>query len=174
MSHTQSVIDKILTLEQLEEQVSAWKQAQQKIVFTNGCFDIIHRGHVHYLSETANYGDKLIVAVNSDTSVKEQQKGASRPIQDEYSRAMIIAAMEFVAAVVIFNDKTPLELIKKINPHVLIKGGDYDPKVTDNSDQKYIVGSKTVRENGGAVDVIPFLPGYSTSSIEKKIKQANS
>lgn len=151
---------------------STWKNERKSIVFTNGCFDILHRGHVEYLAQTADFGDKLIVAVNSDASVKKLNKGDSRPIQDENSRALIIAALNFVDAVVIFNDETPLELINTIKPNVLVKGGDYDANCTDKSDKKYIVGSDIVNANGGKVEVIQFVEGYSTSKIEEKIKGA--
>ena len=150
--------------------VKRWKTEHQKIVFTNGCFDILHRGHIEYLAQTADFGDQLIVAVNSDASVKRLGKGDARPLQDENSRALIIAALDFVAAVVIFDEDTPLELITQILPDVLIKGGDYNPEETDSTDKKYIVGSDVVKANGGKVEVIQFVEGYSTSKIEEKIK----
>jgi len=152
--------------------VKAWKSKNKKIVFTNGCFDILHRGHIEYLARTADFGDQLIVAVNSDASVKRLGKGNARPLQDENSRALIVAALDFVAAVVIFDDETPLDLIQQILPDVLIKGGDYNPLETDVTHKKYIVGSDVVRKNGGCVEVIPFLEGYSTTRIEKKIKNS--
>jgi len=156
----------------ISELVVEWKNQNQTIVFTNGCFDILHRGHIQYLAEAADFGDKLIVGINSDNSVKQLDKGASRPIQDENSRALIIAAIEFVDAVVIFNETTPLQLITKIKPNVLIKGGDYDSSITDRSDKKYIVGSDVVKNSGGLVQVIKFVEGFSTSKIEEKIKNS--
>lgn len=150
--------------------IANWKKEGQKIVFTNGCFDILHRGHIEYLAKTADFGDKLIVAVNSDKSVKKLNKGDSRPIQDEYSRALIIAALGFVNAVIVFNEDTPFELINVIKPNVLVKGGDYNPDCSDKKDPKYIVGSDIVRANEGEVKVISFVDGYSTSKIENKIK----
>lgn len=170
MSHLTSVTNKIVDLNQLLIQVENWKKTNQKVVFTNGCFDILHRGHVEYLAQAADFGNKLIIGVNSDASVKRQGKGDSRPLQDEYSRTLLIAALDFVAAVVVFDDDTPFDLINQIQPSVLIKGGDYDPKCTDKTDKKYIVGSDVVLNNGGAVEVIQFVPGYSTSKIEEKIK----
>jgi len=170
--HLEEINCKILTLDALSFKVKGWKKQKQKVVFTNGCFDILHRGHIEYLAKAAQTGDKFIVAVNSDDSVKTLQKGDSRPIQDEHSRALIIAALTFVDAVIIFNENTPLHLISTLIPHVLIKGGDYDPLVTDNSNKKYIVGSDVVKKNGGEVKVIPFIKGYSTSKIEAKIKSA--
>ncbi|TXB64660.1 adenylyltransferase/cytidyltransferase family protein [Vicingus serpentipes] len=172
MSHLSSVTNKIVDLNQLLIQVENWKKTNQKVVFTNGCFDILHRGHVEYLAQAADFGSKLIIGVNSDASVKRQGKGDSRPLQDEYSRTLLIAALDFVAAVVVFDDDTPFDLINQLQPNVLIKGGDYDPKCTDKTDKKYIVGSDVVLNNGGAVEVIQFVPGYSTSKIEEKLKRS--
>ena len=172
MSHLLEITNKIFTQEELLIQVKNWKQNNEKIVFTNGCFDILHRGHVEYLAQAADFGNKLIIAVNSDASVKRQGKGDARPLQDEYSRTLLIAALDFVAAVVVFDDDTPFDLINAIQPNVLIKGGDYDPKCTDKTDKKYIVGSDVVLTDGGTVEVIQFVPGYSTSKIEEKIKKS--
>lgn len=154
----------------LKALVQQWKADNKTIVFTNGVFDILHRGHIEYLAQTADFADKLIVAVNADSSVKKLSKGASRPIQDENSRALIIAALHFVDAVIIFNEDTPYELISTIKPNVLVKGGDYDANCTDKTDKKYIVGSDIVKANNGKVEVIQFVDGYSTSKIEAKIK----
>ncbi len=172
MSHLTNITNKIVNLNQLIDEVNNWKKANQKVVFTNGCFDILHRGHVEYLAQAADCGNQLIIAVNSDASVKRQGKGDSRPLQDDYSRALLIAALDFVAAVIVFDDDTPFDLINQIKPNVLIKGGDYDPKCTDKTDKKYIVGSDVVNTNGGTVQVIQFVPGYSTSKIEEKIKRS--
>jgi rfaE bifunctional protein nucleotidyltransferase chain/domain len=141
-----------------------WRFKDQKIVFTNGCFDILHQGHIDYLSKAADCGNVLIVGVNSDASVKKLGKGLSRPIQDEQSRALLIASLQVVTAVVIFDEDTPYDLIKLIQPDVLVKGSDY--KVED------IAGHDIVLQKGGEVKLIDFLPGYSTSAIEKKIKQS--
>ncbi|MCB9361740.1 MAG: adenylyltransferase/cytidyltransferase family protein [Flavobacteriales bacterium] len=172
MSHLTNITNKIVEIEELLTQVKSWKQNNEKIVFTNGCFDILHRGHVEYLAQAADFGSKLIIAVNSDASVKRQGKGDARPLQDEYSRTLLIAAFNFVAAVVLFDNDTPFDLINAIQPNVLIKGGDYDPKCTDKTNKKYIVGSDVVLANGGAVEVIQFVPGYSTSKIEDKIRSS--
>jgi len=170
MNKLQNIKSKIVDYKQLEKLVSTWKSDHQQIVFTNGCFDIIHRGHVEYLAEASDLGNKFILAVNSDASVKGLEKGSSRPIQDEYSRALIVAAFKFVDAVIIFDEQTPLELIQKIVPDVLVKGGDYEPNCTDKTDKKYIVGADVVKANCGRVEVIKFVPGFSTSKIEAKIR----
>lgn len=152
--------------------VAEWKAQNKSIVFTNGCFDILHRGHIEYLAKASDFGDKFIVGINSDNSVKSLNKGDNRPIQDEYSRALIIATLNFIDAVVVFNEETPYDLIQKIQPDVLVKGGDYDPLITDKTDKKYIIGSNMVKNNGGRVEVIQFVEGYSTSIIEEKIKSS--
>lgn len=153
--------DKIHSLQELISKAEELRGDNKKIVFTNGCFDIIHRGHVSYLSEAAALGDFLIVGVNSDSSV-QRLKGKNRPLQDETSRAEILAALECVGAIVIFSEDTPIELIKAIRPDVLVKGGDYSVDT--------VVGAQEVLDGGGSVELLSFLPGYSTSSIEDKIK----
>jgi len=163
MSYYKKIKDKIISPDQLSQLVSKWKQDGEVIVFTNGCFDLIHQGHIDYLAKAADKGSKLLIGVNTDLSVS-QIKGPSRPIQDEYSRLVILAAMEFVDAVVLFGDETPIKLINEVVPNILVKGSDY--KVED------IVGYDTVINNGGRVETIDFLPGYSTSSIEEKIKKS--
>jgi len=142
--------------------IEDWKKAGQKIVFTNGCFDIIHRGHIELLSKASDFGQKFIVALNTDSSV-QKLKGPSRPLQDESSRAQIMASFEFVNLVVLFPQETPLELIKLIKPDFLIKGGDY------KADE--IVGYDVVTENKGQVITIQFVEGYSTTSIIKKMNK---
>ena len=169
MSNLTNITDKIVA--DISSVVTKWKSNNQTIVFTNGCFDILHRGHIEYLAKAADCADKFVVGVNSDTSVKALNKGASRPIQDEQSRALIIAALDFVDTVIIFNEDTPYDLIAKIQPNVLVKGGDYDANITDPENPKYIVGSDIVKAHGGKVEVIQFVEGYSTSKIEEKIKQ---
>ncbi len=163
---------KIFTEDPLLQKVKSWKLSNQKVVFTNGVFDILHRGHIEYLAQAADFGDRFIVAINSDSSVKNLNKGDSRPLQDENSRALIIASLSFVNAVIIFNDETPIDLISKIIPNVLIKGGDYDASETDTQNSKYIVGADIVKNNQGKVGVIKFVEGYSTSIIESKIKKS--
>lgn len=161
MSHHQSILNKIMTLEQVGILAKQWKQSGLKVVFTNGCFDILHRGHVDYLSKSADLGNKLVVGLNTDASVKRQGKSPSRPIQDEQSRAQLMASFGFVDAVVLFDEDTPLNLIKTVLPDVLVKGADY--KAED------VVGYKEVTENGGQVKTLEYLQGFSTSAIEKKI-----
>lgn len=170
MPNLTTIQEKIFNMEDLMEKVQTWRSQQEQIVFTNGCFDLLHRGHIEYLAQTADFGQQLIVAVNSDNSVKTLNKGDSRPLQDEHSRALIIASLAFVNAVIIFDDSTPLKVISQIKPDVLVKGGDYNPTTTNSLDKKYIVGSDIVKKNGGGVHAIQFVEGYSTSMIEQKIK----
>lgn len=144
----------------LPEILMDWKNNNQKIVFTNGCFDIIHRGHIELLSRAADLGQKLIVALNTDSSVK-RLKGPERPFQDEASRSMIMGAFDFVDLVILFPQDTPQELIKIVNPDILVKGGDYKPEE--------IVGYDIVTANNGQVVTINFLEGYSTTKILNKL-----
>ncbi|MBK0382208.1 D-glycero-beta-D-manno-heptose 1-phosphate adenylyltransferase [Pedobacter sp. SD-b] len=152
------------SLNDFESQLEIWKKEKQQLVFTNGCFDIMHLGHVDYLSKAADLGTKLIVGLNSDASTKNL-KGPTRPICNQKSRAGLLAALFFVDAVILFDEQTPINLISRILPDVLVKGADY------NIDQ--IVGAKEVLANGGEVKTISFLEGYSTSSIEQKILKAH-
>jgi len=152
---------KILSLEKAKELIGQIKSQNKKVVFTNGCFDILHRGHLEYLFQARQLGDFLIVAVNSDLSVKTLQKSPSRPLQDEQGRAMAIASLYFVDLVVIFGETTPLEIITELLPNILVKGADYKPED--------IVGYKEVTENGGEVKTLNFIEGYSTTAIEQKI-----
>lgn len=150
---------KILDSVQLKRHLSIWRFLDKKIVFTNGCFDILHRGHIEYLAKAAGYGDILIIGLNTDGSVR-RLKGESRPVQDENSRAIILAALSFVHAVVLFDEDTPYKLIEKIQPDVLIKGGDY--KIED------IVGYDLVKAKGGKTVSLDFVKGYSTTDIINK------
>lgn len=160
-SHLKHIRAKIHSWDSLKTQVKSWREQGLKIVFTNGCFDLLHRGHIHYLQEAADLGNKLVVAVNSSSSV-QKLKGEHRPLQDEDSRCEILAALACVDAVVVFNEDTPLQILKTLLPDVLVKGGDYNINT--------IVGADLILENGGEVAVLSFLPGYSTSAIEAKIK----
>ncbi|MEZ4805529.1 MAG: D-glycero-beta-D-manno-heptose 1-phosphate adenylyltransferase [Bacteroidia bacterium] len=164
MSKHADISRKIMSLTELSSAVNADKSNGLTLVFTNGCFDILHKGHVDYLAKAADKGDKLIVAVNTDDSVKRLGKSSSRPIQDENARAFLIAALESVDYVILFNEDTPLKLIQTLLPDVLVKGSDYKPES--------IVGFDTVVRNGGTVETIDFIPGYSTTLIEKKIKNS--
>ncbi len=161
MIWNQLIKDKIFsTNTALAKQVNSWHLHNEKVVFTNGCFDILHLGHIDYLTKAADLGDRLIVAVNTDKSVSVL-KGPSRPIIDEETRAMKLASLVFVDAVILFSEQTPLELIIEVRPNVLVKGGDYTIDT--------IVGASEVQDNGGQVVVIPFLEGHSTTSIINKI-----
>jgi D-glycero-beta-D-manno-heptose 1-phosphate adenylyltransferase len=152
--------DKIVTRSELVQQVAGWKAQGLRVVFTNGCFDLLHLGHVDYLEKAKQLGDKLIVAVNTDASVS-RLKGPERPLQDEMSRARIMASLLFVDTVVLFDEETPYELIKTVLPDILVKGDDY---AIEN-----IVGQDIVLENGGEVKTIQLVKGYSTSGIVDKI-----
>jgi rfaE bifunctional protein nucleotidyltransferase chain/domain len=156
---------KIWSRDEAQSKAAAVKQAGKRLVFTNGCFDIMHAGHVAYLQEAAGLGDFLLVAVNSDDSIRRLEKSPARPLQNEFSRSRVMAALSFVDAVIVFDEDTPKELIADVMPDVLVKGADY--KIED------IVGAKEVLANGGDVKTIAFLPGFSTSAIEKKILEAN-
>ena len=157
----EKIHNKIQTWEDLQETVTNWKSNGYKIIFTNGCFDLLHYGHIHYLSEAQDLGDKLIVGMNSAASVR-RLKGEHRPINDELTRQHLLAALEPVDAVVVFEEDTPLDLIKMVMPDVLVKGGDWQPH--------QIVGSDVVLANGGEVKSLPYLEGYSTTNIEQKIR----
>lgn len=137
-----------------------WRFKGQKVVFTNGCFDLLHLGHIDYLAKASQLGDILVVGLNTDASVR-RLKGENRPITDEISRAMILAGLSFVDLVVYFGEDTPLELIKTLQPDVLVKGSDYKPED--------IVGYDVVTANNGEILTLDFLDGYSTSAIEEKI-----
>lgn len=157
-------------MEQILNQITSWKNQGQKIVFTNGVFDILHRGHVTYLQEAKKLGDKLIVGINSDDSVRKLNKGPERPINDQASRAYIIEALGCVDLSIIFTEDTPLKVINAILPDVLVKGGDYDPEEKNKNSKKYIVGSEEVLLRGGKVASIDLVDGFSTTGIIKKMK----
>ncbi|MDX1348849.1 MAG: D-glycero-beta-D-manno-heptose 1-phosphate adenylyltransferase [Putridiphycobacter sp.] len=150
--------------------VSERQKEGKKVVFTNGCFDILHKGHVEYLAQAADCGDVLMVAVNTDASVKAQNKGEERPINKELDRLELLAALFFVDYVVLFNDDTPQNLIEQVTPNVLVKGADYNPNQLDKNAKDYIVGRDIVIKNGGEVKAISLLEGYSTTSIVNKLK----
>ena len=153
------------------EEIKRIKNAGKKIIFTNGVFDILHKGHVDYLKEASNFGDYLIVGINSDSSVKRLGKGDDRPINNELDRAYIIENLKSVSDTIIFDEDTPLELIKKIVPDILVKGGDYDKDETDFNNKKYIVGSDIVLKNDGKVFTVDLTAGKSSTNVIEKIKQ---
>ena len=145
----------------LQKKLLLWRFQNEKIVFTNGCFDLLHAGHVQYLAQARSLGNRLVLGLNSDASVK-RLKGNHRPINDEKTRSFILAALEIIDFVVVFDEETPINLIENINPDVLVKGGDYTIDT--------IVGADIVLKNGSQVQVLSFLEGYSTTNIEQKIK----
>jgi D-glycero-beta-D-manno-heptose 1-phosphate adenylyltransferase len=160
---------KIKSLEESKLLVRYWQAKGEKVVFTNGCFDLLHLGHVDYLEKARNLGDRLVIGLNTDDSVS-RFKGPERPLQDQQSRARILAALQFVDAVVFFNEDTPLNLISELLPNILVKGSDYSAEANDHS-AEYIVGSDVVKKAGGKVETIDFVPGYSTTRIVEKIKR---
>lgn len=162
MKSVSSIPHKIFTLNELIHQLNRWRLQNKKIVFTNGVFDILHEGHIASLGEAALYGHILIVALNSDASVK-RLKGDSRPINNEASRSLLMASLVMVDAVILFEEDTPLNLIRTLLPDVLVKGGDY------TIDE--IVGAKDVQANGGEVKIVPILEGFSTTGIIEKMRE---
>ena len=157
--------EKIKTLDEAISWRQLCKKQKDKVVFTNGCFDILHAGHVTYLEEAAQLGNKLIVAINADTSVQQLEKSPARPLQSQESRAKVMAALQFVDCVVIFSEPTPKEIIQELTPDILVKGSDY--QISN------IVGADWVIQHGGEVKTLDFVPGYSTTAIEKKIIAAH-
>ena len=161
MKHLEVLQSKIMEQERALKQIAAWRINVDRIVFTNGCFDLLHPGHVRYLAEARDLGHRLVVGLNSDASVK-RLKGADRPVQDENARAFVLAGLSTVDAVIIFDEDTPLNLIKAIQPDVLVKGGDWP--------EDQIVGAEIVKARGGEVLSLPFSEGYSTSELIEKIR----
>ncbi len=159
MNQIEVITSKIIDKKKLKPNLALWNFQEKKIVFTNGCFDILHRGHIEYLAAAANLGDILMIGLNSDNSVRKL-KGESRPLQDEQSRAMLLGALRFVDVVVFFEEETPYELIKFVQPDILVKGKDYQPEE--------IAGYDIVMAKGGKVETIELTPGYSTTSILNK------
>jgi D-glycero-beta-D-manno-heptose 1-phosphate adenylyltransferase len=160
MAYLQDIQNKIVTRSDAAEIVGQWQLQGDKIVFTNGCFDIVHRGHVEYLSLAADLGQRMVIGLNTDASV-QRLKGPSRPLVDEYSRAVLLAALGFVDLIVFFDEETPYELIKTLQPDVLVKGSDYKPES--------IVGYDVVTGRGGKVETINFVEGFSTTKLVEKI-----
>jgi len=162
MKSVQSIPSKIFTSEALQAQLKRWRLQNKKIVFTNGVFDILHEGHIASLCEAAANGNILIVGVNADASVK-RLKGESRPVNTENSRALILASLLMIDAVIIFKEDTPYNLISAVMPDILVKGGDYTIET--------IVGAKEVMANGGEVIIAPVLEGFSTTNIIERMKK---
>lgn len=160
MNQLDTILHKIVFLEEAKQIVANWRIQGEKIVFTNGCFDIIHKGHIYYLSKARDLGSKLILGLNTDASIK-RLKGENRPIKEEESRALTIASFEFIDLVILFDEDTPLNVISTLLPDVLVKGSDYQ---IEN-----IVGAKEVLANGGEVKTIEFVEGFSTTNYVKKM-----
>lgn len=161
MKQLEAINAKIMDRDTLSNQLEIWRNEGKKLVFTNGCFDILHRGHVTYLAQVADMGDVLLVGLNTDASVR-RLKGESRPVNDEQARALVLAALQFVDAVVLFDEDTPYELIRSVQPDILVKGNDY--RVED------IVGYDIVKAKGGEVRTVALVDGYSTTEILAKAK----
>ena len=151
---------KIISLEEIGTRVRSWRKESQKLVFTNGCFDILHSGHIRYLQTAAGFGEILLLGLNSDSSVRNL-KGPRRPIMTQADRAYLLSAIEALDYIVIFGEETPFKLIQIVIPDVLVKGGDYLPED--------VVGYDTVKENGGCVKIVPYVEGKSTSGIVNSI-----
>ncbi len=160
MNHLEKMQSKVVSAQKASEIIAQWRKSDCKVVFTNGCFDLVHAGHIDYLSKAADMGNYLVVGLNTDASVS-RIKGPSRPVCNEFSRSMVMAALEFVSMVVLFDEETPWELINTVQPDILVKGADY---TVDN-----IVGADIVKARGGQVATIEFLPGYSTSALINRI-----
>lgn len=159
---------KVITVQQAAQLAEMHRLKNQKIVFTNGCFDLLHLGHITYLAKAASLGDKLFVAVNDDASVRALAKGENRPINPELARAMVLASLGMIDHVIIFSEDTPLNTILAIKPDLIVKGGDYDAAVSEPSDKRYIVGKKEAETWEGSVQTIPLVEGYSTTSLLAK------
>ena len=162
MKHNEIIKSKLFKLDSLLQTIRVWKSKGKKIVFTNGCFDLLHLGHIDYLAKAADLGDVLIVGLNTDNSVKAL-KGKGRPINDEHSRSVMLAALGFIDAVILFDERTPHNLIKYVEPDILVKGSDYKTEE--------IAGHEIVLAKGGKVITIDLLEGYSTTLIEEKISK---
>jgi len=164
MNNSTDISSKLVPIDEIGKLIDIKKQEGKTIGFTNGCFDILHYGHIDYLTKAATLCDMLVIGVNSDNSVK-RLKGNHRPITDQKSRTYVLAALSCISYVVIFDQDTPYELIKTVQPNILIKGGDYKPED--------IIGNDLVKAIGGEVTTIEFVPGYSTSIIEQKIRETD-
>lgn len=160
----ESIQNKIISnWNQLESIIANWRKKGDKVIFTNGCFDIVHKGHVEYLSKSSSLADRFIIGLNTDASVRKI-KGEGRPVNDQDARATLLAAFGFVDLVIYFDQDTPYELIKRIQPDFLVKGSDYNPEE--------IVGYDIVTQKGGEVRTVDLVEGYSTTNLIQKIKSA--
>lgn len=159
MIFADKIESKFFSLPELQKRIEFWRRMGEKIVFTNGCFDILHAGHIHLLSSCSEFGDRVIVGLNSDASV-ERLKGAGRPINNQQNRATLLAATQFADAIIVFDEDTPAQLIEAIKPDVLVKGGDWK--------KSEIVGSTFVESYGGEVKTVPYIEGQSTTAIIAK------
>lgn len=162
MVFTDKIESKIYSIDELLKRIEFWRMLGDKIVFTNGCFDILHEGHIHLLASCNEFGERLIVGLNADSSVKEL-KGPSRPVNNQQSRAILLAATQFADAVILFYEHTPENLIHAIHPDVLVKGGDWK--------KDEIIGSNFVESYGGKVKTVPYLKGFSTTEIIARSKK---
>ncbi|MHB8259705.1 MAG: D-glycero-beta-D-manno-heptose 1-phosphate adenylyltransferase [Bacteroidia bacterium] len=162
ITYQQVIHNKILSRHAAEKRANIWRMFNKKIVFTNGCFDILHQGHIDYLSKARDLGGALIIGLNTDASVKRLNKSPERPVNKEQSRALVLAALVLVDAVVLFDEDTPYELIKAIQPDVLVKGADYKAE--------YIVGYDIVKARGGEITTIELTQGFSTTELINRIK----
>lgn len=162
MVFTEKINSKFFQLNDLLKRIEFWRRLGDKIVFTNGCFDILHQGHVHLLASCNDLGGRLIIGLNADASVK-RLKGNNRPVNNEQSRAILLASTQFTDAIIIFEEDTPEELIRAIKPDILAKGGDWKPED--------IVGGPFVKSYGGEVKSIPYLNGFSTTDIINRSKK---
>lgn len=161
MSFHQQLKNKLVAREEALQRITLLREQGKKVVFTNGCFDILHPGHVDYLSQARDLGDFLIVGLNTDNSVKRQNKAPNRPVNNEQARGMVLAGLASIDALVLFDETTPYELISLLKPDVLVKGDDYAVEK--------IIGYNVVMANGGKVVTIPFLEGYSTTRLIARI-----
>jgi rfaE bifunctional protein nucleotidyltransferase chain/domain len=164
MDFIDDIKQKIIPIGKELPSLSLWKEQREQIVFTNGCFDIIHRGHVDYLARAASLGSKMIIGLNTDNSIR-RIKGNSRPVTDEYSRAFILGAFTFIDSVILFDEDTPYNLIQYIQPDILVKGSDYK--------EEDIVGADIVKTKGGKIVTMDFVPGFSSSTIIDKIRNSD-
>lgn len=161
--------NKKFELAALQRQINGWKLKNDVIVFTNGCFDILHPGHVSYLDQAKKLGHRLVIGVNSDDSVRRLEKAPNRPYNSQEARMCVLAALHSVDAILLFDDDTPLDIIRALKPDVLVKGGDYNSLQKDKLSKDYIVGSAEVLDYGGKVIGLPFLDGFSTTALIEKM-----